>query len=64
MCSEQLSGNHFEKKNDPELSNLLYNLMDFGSCSVTLYTVDATEFVTAQIDATFHEGRGKWRAVS
>ena len=23
----------------------------------TLYTVDATEFVTAQIDATFHEGR-------
>ena len=24
----------------------------------TLYTVDATEFVTAQIDATFHEGRG------
>ena len=30
----------------------------------TLYTVDATEYVTAQIDATFHEGRGKWRAVS
>ena len=24
----------------------------------TLYTVDATEFVTAQIDATFHDGRG------
>ena len=24
----------------------------------TLYTVDVTEFVTAQIDATFHEGRG------
>ena len=32
--------------------------------SFTLYTVDATEYVTAQIDATFHEGRGKWRAVS
>ena len=30
----------------------------------TLYTVDATEYVTAQIHATFHEGRGKWRAVS
>ena len=30
----------------------------------TLYTVDATEYVTAQIDATFHEGRGKRRAVS
>ena len=30
----------------------------------TLYTVDATKFVTAQIDATFHEGRGKWRTVS
>ena len=30
----------------------------------TLYTVDATEYVTAQIDATFHEGRGKWRAIS
>ena len=29
----------------------------------TLYTVDATEYVTAQIDATFHEGRGKWRAI-
>ena len=25
----------------------------------TLYTVDATKFVTAQIDATFHEGRGE-----
>ena len=25
----------------------------------TLYTVDATKFITAQIDATFHEGRGK-----
>ena len=25
----------------------------------TLYTVDATKFVTVQIDATFHEGRGK-----
>ena len=31
---------------------------------ITLYTVDANEYVTAQIDATFHEGRGKWRAVS
>ena len=30
----------------------------------TLYTVDATKFVTAQIDATFHEGRGKLRTVS
>ena len=30
----------------------------------TLYTVDATEYVTAQIDATFHKGRGKWRVVS
>ena len=29
----------------------------------TLYTVDAAEFVTAQIDATFHEGRVEWRAV-
>ena len=29
----------------------------------TLYTVDATELVTAQIDATFHEGRAEWRAV-
>ena len=26
---------------------------------ITLYTVDATEYVTAQIDATFHEGRGE-----
>ena len=25
---------------------------------ITLYTVGATEYVTAQIDATFHEGRG------
>ena len=24
----------------------------------TLYTVDATKYVTVQIDATFHEGRG------
>ena len=31
---------------------------------ITLYTVDATKFVAAQIDATFHEGRGKWRTVS
>ena len=33
---------------------------------ITLYTVDATEYVTctAQIDAKFHEGSGKWRAVS
>ena len=31
---------------------------------ITLYTVDATEYVTAQIDATFHEGREKWRTVS
>ena len=30
----------------------------------TLYTVDATKYVTAQIDATFHEGRGKLRTVS
>ena len=29
----------------------------------TLYTVDATKFVTVQIDATFHEGRGKLRTV-
>ena len=29
----------------------------------TLYTVDATKFVTAQIDATFHEGRGEWGTV-
>ena len=29
----------------------------------TVYTVDATEYVTAKIDATFHEGRVKWRAV-
>ena len=39
------------------------------SCNVvyrynTLYTADATEYVTVQIDATFHEGRVKWRAVS
>ena len=25
---------------------------------ITLYTVDATKYVTVQIDATFHEGRG------
>ena len=30
----------------------------------TLYTVDATEYVTAQIDATFLEGSEKWRTVS
>ena len=36
----------------------------FGLNVLTLYTVDATEFVTAQTDATFHEGRGKWKAVS
>ena len=30
----------------------------------TLYTVDATEYVTAQIDATFHEGREKRITVS
>ena len=29
----------------------------------TLYTVDATGFVTAQNDAAFHEGRGEWRVV-
>ena len=29
----------------------------------TLHTVDANEFVTAQIDRTFHEGRVEWRAV-
>ena len=29
----------------------------------TLYTVDATEFVTAQINATFHEGSAECRAV-
>ena len=31
---------------------------------LTLYTVDATEYVTAQTDATFHEGREKWKTVS
>ena len=31
---------------------------------ITLYTVDATEFVTAQIDATFHEGRVKWNTIN
>ena len=31
------------------------------SAHSTLYTVDATKFVTAQIDATFREVRGKWR---
>ena len=30
----------------------------------TLYTVDATKFVTAQFDATFHEGRGELLTVS
>ena len=34
------------------------------SYNLTLYTVDATKFVTVQIDATFHEGRGKLRTVS
>ena len=28
-----------------------------SECYSTLYTVDTTEYVTAQIDATFHEGR-------
>ena len=38
-----------------------WGMLDF---IITLYTVDATKFVTAQIDATFHEGRGKLRTVS
>ena len=45
-------------------------LISFNKCSIsawtapinhsvdTMYTVDATEFVTSQTDATFHEGRG------
>ena len=32
--------------------------MSFVTHDTTLYTFDATEFVTAQIDATFREGRG------
>ena len=40
------------------------SLFDVIASSITLYTVDATKFVTAQIDATFHEGRGKLRTVS
>ena len=31
---------------------------------ITMNTVDAAEYVTAEIDATFHEGRGKWRTIS
>ena len=30
----------------------------------TLYTVDATEYVTAQIDATFHEVSEECKTVS
>ena len=30
----------------------------------TLYTVDATEYVTAQIDATFHEDSEECKTVS
>ena len=32
--------------------------MSFATHVTTLYTVDATKCVTAQIDATFGEGRG------
>ena len=31
---------------------------------ITLYTVDATEYVTAQIDATFHEVSEECKTVS
>ena len=33
-------------------------------CVSTLYTVDATEYVTAQIDATFHEVSEECKTVS
>ena len=36
----------------------------FSNTIYTLYTVDATEYITAQTDTTFHEGRWKWRALS
>ena len=42
----------------------LFTTLGLQKDDITLYTVDATTFVTAQIDATFHEGRGKWRTVS
>ena len=50
--------------------NMVKNLETKFSCDIydvtriTLYTVDATEYATAQIDATFHEGREKRRTVS
>ena len=42
----------------------MVQVLDFKKTGYTLYTVDATKFVTVQIDATFHEGRGKLRTVS
>ena len=41
---------------------IIFDFTTWGSV-FTLYTVDATEYVTAQIDATFHEGREKWRTI-
>ena len=46
------------------MTRRLISVPEIFSILSTLYTVDATEYVTAQIDATFHEGRGKWRAIS
>ena len=44
--------------------NYVFGFHEFSVFINTLYTVDATEYVTAQIDATFHKGRRKWRAIS
>ena len=56
----------FSKNKKNILTNLLkiFNFYNLRKICITLYTVDATEYVTAQIDATFHEGREKRRTVS
>ena len=38
--------------------------MNNNHVKITLYTVDATEYVTAQIDATFHEVSEECKTVS
>ena len=42
----------------------LRNKYYYYCSSITLYTVDATEYVTAQIDATFHEVSEECKTVS
>ena len=56
---------HVRSKNRQYTNSLRFNAYtDENTFKITLYTVDATEYVTAQIDATFHEVSEECKTVS